>query len=65
MEKVDTKNCSTTGGNYIKDEDEFICYRCGAWDSDYETCTIPSYEMEYACPKHAPKYVNTSGKGAT
>ena len=27
-----------------------VCTGCGFWDSDYEACTCPSYEMWYACP---------------
>ncbi len=26
------------------------CYNCGAYDSDREGCTMPSYDKSYACP---------------
>lgn len=34
------------------------CYKCGFWDSDYEGCTCPSYEMSYACPIESEKEEN-------
>lgn len=76
MERVGTKDCLTTGGNYI--DNDFKCLRCGFYDTDFEMCTVPSTDKWYACPletvtkedfeeelKHAPAYVNTTGKGAT
>lgn len=34
------------------------CYRCGFWDSDYETCTCPSQDKWYACPIESKKPEN-------
>ena len=35
-----------------------ICSKCGFWDSDYEGCTCPSYDMWYACPIESEKPEN-------
>ena len=34
------------------------CYKCGFWDSDYESCTCPSYDKWYACPIESEKPEN-------
>lgn len=31
------------------------CINCGCWDSDYETCTMPSTDKWYACPIESEK----------
>lgn len=34
------------------------CQSCGCWDSDREGCTMPEYEMWYACPIESQKPEN-------
>ena len=40
----------------VKHQEINSCLRCGAYDPDYESCTIPSYERVYACPLHSEEY---------
>ena len=34
------------------------CYKCGFWNSDYESCTCPSSDKWYACPIESKKSEN-------
>lgn len=42
------------------------CFECQAWNSDYESCTIPGSQLEYVCPDYvrneARRYIENEAR---